>query len=341
MCFRVALLLDKNFLHIFLSISSYQNDEQQSEDLPVPTRAILSYLSIGRMLFALMLIAGASLNANAKEVTVKHHGLTLNANLSLAEGKKIKDGIILLTHGTLAHNRMELIATMQKLLAERGHSSLAINLGLGLDNRHGMYDCKVPHTHLHTDALDEIGLWLAWLKKQGAKKITLMGHSRGGGQTAWFAAERADPALANVVLLAPATWYESEANAGYEKSYGTKPGPLVEKAAKLVAAGKGTQMMNVPGFVYCKDAKASARAFVSYHASEPRRHTPANLPKIAVPVLVVAGQNDTVVKGLIDEVKKVADGKKIVLKIIDDADHFFLDFAAEDAADAISGFLKR
>lgn len=276
----------------------------------------------------------------AKEVSIDNKAISLNANLVLAGGKSLSDPVILMTHGTLAHNRMELIATMQKLLAERGYSTLAINLGLGLNNRHGMYDCKVPHRHLHQDALDEIGLWIDWLKSKGTKKVVLMGHSRGGGQTAWFAAERPDPAVVAAVLMAPATWNEKAARDDYKKNFGVPVGPILKKARKLVAAGKGDEMMKVPGFVYCRDAMVTARAFLSYHGPEPRRHSPGMIAKITVPVLVIAGANDTVVKGLPQAVKPLMDGRQKVLKVVEDADHFFLDFAAEDAADAIDAFLQ-
>jgi len=43
----------------------------------------------------------------AKEVTLRHKGLTLNANLELAAGKTPADGVILMTHGGLAHRDME------------------------------------------------------------------------------------------------------------------------------------------------------------------------------------------------------------------------------------------
>ncbi len=112
----------------------------------------------------------------AKEVTLSHKGLSINANLTMAEDKTMDDGVVLITHGTLAHNGMEIIQYMQELLAERDRNSLALNLSLGIDDRHGMYDYAVPHTHLHTDALDEIGVWFNWLKSQRIKGIVLMGH---------------------------------------------------------------------------------------------------------------------------------------------------------------------
>ena len=290
----------------------------------------------------LFVLPGAPAAAgDAKEVTLAHKGLTLGGNLKMADGKTLADGVILITHGTLAHNRMEIIATMQNLMAERGWNSLAITLSLGIDKRRGMYDCKVPHKHLHTDALDEIGQWLKWLKGKGAQNIVLMGHSRGGNQTAWFAAERPDPSIAKVVLLAPATWNKEAARAGYKKRFGVEAAPIVAKAEKLIAAGKSSDMLNKIGIVYCKDASATAASFVSYHKPDPRFHTPTLLGKIKVPALVIAGSEDKVVKGLVDAVKPLADGKRISLKVVDEANHYFLDFAAEDAADAIGEFLKK
>ncbi|NIR31732.1 MAG: alpha/beta hydrolase, partial [Gammaproteobacteria bacterium] len=50
-----------------------------------------------------------------------------------------------------------------------------------------------------------IGLWLDWLKSRGARRVTLFGHSRGGAQTALYAAENDHELVEAVVLLAPAT----------------------------------------------------------------------------------------------------------------------------------------
>ena len=56
----------------------------------------------------------------AQEVTTTHENLTLNAQMQLAEGSSLADGVVLITHGTLAHNKMELIETLQALLSDSG-----------------------------------------------------------------------------------------------------------------------------------------------------------------------------------------------------------------------------
>lgn len=308
------------------------------------TMRVLKGLARGVTLALVVCVAAMASTSESRaadeQVTLQHAGLTLNGRLVLADGKSLADdGAILLTHGTLAHNGMELIATLQTALADRGLNSLAPTLSLGLDARTGMYDCAVPHRHKHEDALEEIGLWLDWLKARGAAEITLMGHSRGGNQTAWFAAERMDPAIKRVALLAPATSDRQKEIGGFESRYGTPLQPLLDEASALVAAGKGETMMQVPGLLYCEAPEVSAATFVSYYKDEPRKHTPALLPKIGVPVLVIAGSEDDVVADLPEAVEPIADGETITLTVIDGADHFFLDFFAEDAADAVEGLI--
>jgi hypothetical protein len=69
--------------------------------------------------------------AESKEIKQKYKDLTVNANLLMADGKSYQDGIVLLTHGTLTHAGRSTYANLQQLLADRGISSLAINLSLG------------------------------------------------------------------------------------------------------------------------------------------------------------------------------------------------------------------
>lgn len=59
-----------------------------------------------------------------------------------------------------------------------------------------------------------------------------------------------------------------------------------------------------------------------------------------IPVLVIAGSADTVVPHVVERVQPLADGKKIQLKVIEDAGHLFNDFYIEDAADLVAEFLS-
>ena len=277
--------------------------------------------------------------ASAGEVTIRHGQLVLNANLEPA-GHERPEEVVLIVHGTLAHNRMETIATLQGLLAERGLASLAINLSLGISNRHNMYDCNQPMRHRHQDAVAEIAAWTQWLKEKGAKTIWLLGHSRGGAQVAWFAATRAPREARGVILLAPMTHDAEREARAYRKRFGAPLAPMLAQARDFRRAGHGGEPMELPGILYCKEGRATPESFLSYHAPDARRGVAHWLPKIPVPVLVIAGAEDKVVPDLAGKAKPLADGRRIRLLTIEDADHFFRDFAAEDAADRIVEFIN-
>lgn len=286
---------------------------------------------------AYLLLTLGSPILSAEQVTMPHQGLALNANLTTAGDDWTKGAVVLMTHGTLAHNGMEIIRELQAMLADRGISSLAINLSLGLNQRpSAMYDCRTPHTHRHTDALDEIGAWLAWLKEAEVDQIALLGHSRGGNQTAWFAAERLDPAVSHLFLVAPTTWSAGYDAKDYTKRYRKELAPVLRRARDLVATGKPRSRMKPVDFIYCKETQASAEAMLSYYESDPRRDTPTLIPRIQAPVIVFAGSEDEVVAGLIEKMQPLADGKRVRLEVVEGADHFFRDLYSEDIADVIA-----
>jgi pimeloyl-ACP methyl ester carboxylesterase len=294
-------------------------------------------IEMRRFLVALVTAFVIAGGAAAEDVTLEHDGLTLNGNLEIVDGWG--SSMVLLVHGMLAHKDMEIIATLQELLAERGLGSLTINLGLGLDDRHGMYDCTAPHTHLMTDAVDETGAWLDWLAGRGVSAVVLTGHSNGGRQVAWFAAERGHDLIERVVLVAPGLSSAESRAAGYDNRYGAALAPLLAEAKALVAAGHGDTMMAHTDFLYCPDTTVSAASFVSYYGDDPRLDTRHHLPAITKPVLVVAGSDDQVVQGLPEAMAPFAASGAIDYVEIEDADHFFLDFFAEDLADAMTAFM--
>lgn len=278
--------------------------------------------------------------AQAAEVLLPHKGLTLNANLALATGKHLADGAILITHGGLAHRDMELVTALQNQLTQKGYNTLAINLSLGVDGRHGMYDCAVTHRHRNDDAAEEIGLWVDWLKQQGAKRVTLLGHSRGGAQTALYVAEKNPAIVQAVVLMAPAI-RENTDPAEYQRRFQQPLAPALAQAQKLIKAGKGNTALTHVGLLTCANTTATADAFASYYDQSPKLDTPSLLPKLHKPTLILVAGSDEVVVGL-DKKKlaSIADGKQLQMKVIEGADHTFRDLYTDDAVDAIDAFLK-
>ena len=301
--------------------------------------SLIRRVALHPAIMALAILCAASITAHAEEIKIKPGALTLNGQLELAEGKTLKDGVVLIVHGTLAHNDMDLLRNLREVLNGRGLNTLAINLSLGLDDRHGMYDCAKPHRHKHLDALDEIGAWFDWLKAQGSGPVVLFGHSRGGNQAARFAAERGNALISKVVLLAPATWSQEKTAKGFARQHGGPLATAFAKAEAQVKSGKGSEMMPKAGLLYCPGADVTADSFVAYYRADPRFNTPSVLNEIKQPVLVIAGSKDTVVADLPEKMAGKADGKHVGFKLIDGADHFFLDLFGEDVADAMEEFL--
>ena len=277
-------------------------------------------------------------SVQAEEITLTTSGLSLNANLEKAADWPLGP-TLLLTHDTLSSNKNELITALQERFLEQGLSSLAINLSLGLDHRQGPYDCATPSTHRHTDAITEIGQWVDWLKKQKVQQIVLLGHSRGGNQTARFIAAHDDPIIKQVILVAPQTWTPGYATQSYEKSYHKPLAPILRKAQALIAQGKPDTPLQHTDFIDCKDTTVTAGAFASYYAADPSMDTPYLLPTIRKPVLVFAATEDQEVEGLDQILAPMAEAGMIELVVMEGADHTFRDLYSEELVDRTLAFI--
>jgi pimeloyl-ACP methyl ester carboxylesterase len=290
------------------------------------------------LLASLSLLVALPTGSSAEEVTHKFRGLTLNANLELAPGATIQDGVVLVLHGPLAHNKMEIIENIQRALADNERSSLAINLSLSVDNRHGFYDCSIPHQHTQEDTIDEIAAWIEWLRQQDVSEVVLLGHSRGANQAMIYAATRKDPEVKQLVLLAPGT---SEIQKSYEGRYGNDIKKIISRASALVTANKPDKLMEKTDFNICPQTAVSAKTFLSYYkADAPFNNFEDFLPRLKLPTLITTGSMDERFPHTEEKVSPYADGKIIQLNQIEGADHFFRDFNIDEAMEAAVEFLE-
>lgn len=298
-----------------------------------------------RFLLSLGMVASLIAPASAEEVSTRFRGLSLLGNLELAEGKGLESGVALIVHGTLAHRGMEIITALQQHLKTRGTSTLAITLSLGVDRRTGFFDCGALHAHRPQDASDEIDAWIGWLKNNGATEIALIGHSVGANQVAVYAAERNDPSIGSIVLLAPTTYDSARAAERYKARFGSDLGDVVSNAQAKVRAGNAVERISGIGFLNCENATATAGSIAAWYAPDPRRHTPSLLRGMAPRTLVVVAGNDEIVSDLGEAVtplvRDAGRGRgEIRLHTVEGADHFFRALFIEDAADVIAEWLK-
>lgn len=299
----------------------------------------LNYL---RRVLAITALCGVfSTQLEAEEVTHTYGGLTINGNLEQAEEHESFDGVVLITHGTLAHNRMEIVATSQDLLAENGVSSLAINLSLGIDDRHGMYDCTEPHRHLLTDGVMEIAAWVEWLKTRNTRGVVLMGHSSAANLALVAATEHEDPIVVGVILLAASTAGYDRYIANYETRYQVEIAGVLARAKALVNNGRGDELMEDVDFLFCPRTRVTAAAFLDHYRPNPiRANLSSFLERVKKPTLVIAAGEDEIQPNIPEYVKPYVDGKRVRLAIVDEAGHFFRDLNLEDAIDEAVAFVQ-
>lgn len=280
-------------------------------------------------------------SAAAEEVTTEYEGRHFVAELTLASGKAVADNLLLVVHGTMSHKDSEIIVAFREAMKQRGINTLAINLSLGVDNRHGPLDCAVPQVHYQREALLDIGVWLTWARDHGAKKVDLFGHSRGANQVAWYAFERPQvPLVGKVALLAPMTWDKDREAARYRERYGHGYDDTLKTAEEMVKYTRKRDFLPEPvDFLTCPKARVNAEAFFEYYDDDQRKDTPSILRGVDRKVLVVMGSEDTYVPDL---PAKLA-GRKlphVTTKTIQGADHFFQDLAMDEVADTVAAFLK-
>lgn len=296
----------------------------------------MQYKNLHRMFFiALLLMLGFyTQTLSAKEVTLPFNGITLNANLEIAEDKSISDGVVLIMHSFLAHNGMEIIKASQEAFLENKQNTLAINLSLGVDNRHGNYDCFIPIRHKLSDAFAELDAWISWLSLKGVKKIVLMGHSISANQILNYVVKRNNPSVTGLVLLAPNTHGTASSPIRYKESYGADLSEVLVRAKQLIEDGKKDQLMKDTDYGFCPKTSVSADAFVAFYQKEKEFwNAHLYLPKTKVPVLIVAGSNDEHQPNIDKHVKPYVDDKRIFLTIVEGSDHFFRDLNIEDAVE--------
>jgi alpha/beta superfamily hydrolase len=265
----------------------------------------------------------AALPAAAEPTQLKSGQIRLNGNLELPAGKKVADGVALILHGTMSHDKQETIAALQENLKKRGIGSLAITLSLGVDNREGQRACGLLHDYALAGIQREVAAWMAWLRAEGAQSIDLIGFSRGGAQLATIAPKL--PRVGHVVLIAPAFATLDEEATAYRGAFGH---PLAES---LDAAKKSPLEKLTADFLLCKDAPVLGATFLDAYQEM--------LPQLAAEtthstLVVVAGKDDVVpdlAKKLPSQVHKV---------VVEGSGHFFPDLYGDDAADAIARFLK-
>jgi pimeloyl-ACP methyl ester carboxylesterase len=106
-------------------------------------------------------------------------------------------GTVVLIHGTGAHpDWPQVIQPLRSGLAENGWQSLSLQMPLPPEGAD-----QDLQGQLIQEGADRISAALNWLAEQGAGKVTLVSHSRGGADLLFYAADRQDDRIESLVVI--------------------------------------------------------------------------------------------------------------------------------------------
>ena len=181
-------------------------------------------------------------------------------------------------------------------------------------------------------ALDDNRCAAQWLARKGFPEPVVIGHSNGGMLGTRHVVDH--PGTPALVLLSAGRGGKGGHSGGPEKLFaGDRQDELAAQARALVAAGKGRELMFMPGWWYV----ISAESFLDRIATVP--DTIALAPKIQCPVLAIRGDLEDRGRYPAEEFQAAAGGPCEV-SIVKDCDHFYNGREAE-VAGIVSNWLKK
>ena len=285
------------------------------------------------LIFSIVCLTTNPISASPQSYKIQRDdGITLNANLST---KLKNDSVYMIVHGTRGFKTMEIIKSLEQKILHEGHDVLSINLSYGINDRNDSFlSCDIKHTHNEHESVREIINWYEYLLSKNYKKITLVGHSRGGLNIIQAAALINNKDI-ELHLLAPIVdtyrgtrdYYTTEHNLPYEQ--------IIQNNEEYIISDKYPSI----NFLFCENAQVSSSTFRSYlDFSENRNKYPFTFDILKLlnesdnKIFIYSGTADEIV---LDSYKmfKSVNSTKIDHYIIDDGDHFFRDIYLDDVID--------
>lgn len=167
------------------------------------------------------------------------------------------------------------------------------------------------------DSLLDIAGGIAELKRRGYSKIMLIGHSFGGISAAAYAAAHPDDIAALALCSAGSGGRDYLSQSSRRGMLAAERHDEVDaEARRLVAAGRGDQMMGVPGWWYA----ITAASWVDLSTNVPI--TVDNARRYPGPVLSLRGGKEATESYPAEAVAEAA-GKRATLAVISGGDHFY------------------
>jgi pimeloyl-ACP methyl ester carboxylesterase len=225
-------------------------------------------------------------------------------------------GAVLLFHGNTMNFYVGAPRFLPPALTRLGLACLAFNRrGHDILSTRGSRQAAGGAFQFTREAIADNRTAAAWLAARGFPAPIVIGHSNGGMLGTQHVVDH--PQTPALVLLSAGRGGVRTVSGGKEGLFaGNREAELTAQARKLVAAGRGRELMFMPGWWWV----ISAESFLDRIQSVP--DTIALAPKIKCPVLFVRGDQEDAERYPAEEYRRAAGGPCRV-EIVPDCDHFY------------------
>ena len=243
-------------------------------------------------------------------------------------------GAVLFFHGNTMNFYVGAPRFLPPVLTRLGFACLAFNRrGHDILSVRNSRAAEGAAFQLTQEGIDDNRTAAAWLAARGFARPVVIGHSNGGMLGVRHVADH--PQTPALVLLSAGRGGNTSMTEGSSAGLlaGDRVDELTAQARALVAAGRGRELMFMPGWWYV----ISAQSFLDRMTEVPDTLTLA--PKITCPVLCIRGDQESRERYPVEEFQGRVTGPCAV-EIVANCDHFYN--GCEDKVSAIvSAWLAR
>jgi pimeloyl-ACP methyl ester carboxylesterase len=247
-------------------------------------------------------------------VTIPTDPDPLEGALHEPDGRSV--GAVLLFHGNTMNFYVGPSRFLPPVLTKLGLTCLAFNRrGHDILSTRNSRVAEGGAFQSTAEALADNRMASQWLRARGFPPPGVIGHSNGGMLGTQHVVDHPDtPAL---VLLSAGRGGARTVSGGKEGLFaGDREAEITAQAQRLVAAGRGKELMFLPGWWYV----ISAESFLDRIATVP--DTIALAPKIKCPVLAIRGDKEDPERYPAEEYGR-ASGGPCRVEVIPNCDHFY------------------
>jgi len=264
-------------------------------------------------------------------ITIPTDTAPLEGALHEPDGGKAA-GAVLLFHGNTMNFYVGAPRFLPPVLTRLGLACLAFNRrGHDILSTRNSRQSEGGAFQFTREAIADNRIAAEWMKARGYPAPVVIGHSNGGMLGTQHVVDH--PQTPALVLLSAGRGGKNAGSGGREGLFaGDRMDELTKQAREMVKAGRGRELMFMPGWWYV----ISAESFLDRIDTVP--DTVKLAPKIKCPVLCIRGDQEDRNRYPAEDFQRAAGGPCQV-EIVADCDHFY-NGREDHVADIVASWLK-